>query len=576
MSFDVSKTAANAVLYTVLMFFTLLAFGAAGWFQNLPAHLSAFCTLSPPEDGTVTSTDHFLTARRSAGVWSLGLSFFASGMGAWVLYGTTEMGATPELSWLGVIGYSFASAFPAICIGIWLGPVVNRASESKAFSTTDFGRKRYGRCMQVAVAIVSGFYMFIYMVAELTSVSNVYALLTGIDSKKYGIGVTIAMGAITIFYTMVGGVPASIVTDKFQGVIMATLVILLTFAVSLNDENHVNRSEFDLASNWTGQGAKAAVTLIIAIISAELFNQSTWIRVFAAKDDKTMRRGFGLGAVMVFLLMMFFGVMGMLAYANDPEAYDNGEKLAFLAFFDLLAPLKTGWDILTLILVTALAASSIDSLQNGIASIFSRDLIKAGWNPIWVTRIFIAAINVPAIWMASDKYDVISLFLVADIVCAMAVFPVFLGLQTEDWGILKAPTELGAFLGCFGGFVAVVVMGIINNLEGTIFKYFWLRNQGICALCGTETLVTFIVTPLVSLIVTYVASYLDIMIRGDRARSPIIPVAFDNDEKEETEEPQSEEAEGGSEPHKYNSEMLTKETPPTDEELAEDEEVIDA
>lgn len=29
----------------------------------------------------------------------------------------------------------------------------------------------------------------------------------------------------------------------------------------------------------------------------------------------------------------------MLAYANDPEAYDSGEKFAFLAFFDLLAPL---------------------------------------------------------------------------------------------------------------------------------------------------------------------------------------------------------------------------------------------
>jgi hypothetical protein len=26
--------------------------------------------------------------------------------------------------------------------------------------------------------------------------------------------------------------------------------------------------------------------------------------------------------------MMFFGIMGMIAYANDPEAYDNYEKFA--------------------------------------------------------------------------------------------------------------------------------------------------------------------------------------------------------------------------------------------------------
>ena len=562
MGFDVSKEAANAVLYSVLVFFTLLAFGAAGYFKALPGHISDFCTLKPASSsssssldgkgvgGYVSNTDHFLTARRSAGVWSLALSFFASGMGAWVLYGTTEMGATPELSWLGVIGYSFASAFPAICIGIWLGPLVNRMSADKAFSTTDFGRARYGRCMQVAIAIVSGFYMFIYIVAELTSISNVYALLTGEDSKRYGIGITVALGIFTIFYTMVGGVPASIVTDKFQGVIMAILVILLTFAVSLEDENSVSREEFDQASNWTGQGAKAALTLVIAIASAELFNQATWIRVFAAKDDRVMRRGFGLGAVMVFFLMMFFGVMGMIAYANDPEAYDNFEKFAYLSFFDLLESLKNGWHILTLILVTALSASSIDSLQNGLASIFSRDLVKAGWNPVWVTRFFIAAINIPAIWMASDKYDVISLFLVADIVCATAVFPVFCGLQTKDYGILKAPTEVGAFLGCIAGFITVVVMGIINDLDGNFLKYFWLRNEGICALCGNETMITFIMTPTMSVIVTYLATYLDLMFRGERARSPLIPIAFDKDDVE-TESPPSEEAEEGSDPIKF-------------------------
>jgi len=42
-------------------------------------------------------------------------------MGAWVFYGSTEMGATPQLSWLGVIGYSAASGFPAIIFCL-IGP----------------------------------------------------------------------------------------------------------------------------------------------------------------------------------------------------------------------------------------------------------------------------------------------------------------------------------------------------------------------------------------------------------------------------------------------------------------------
>ena len=222
----------------------------------------------------------------------------------------------------------------------------------------------------------------------------------------------------------------------------------------------------------------------------------------------------------------------MIAYALDPEAYDNFEKFSFLAFFDLLEPLGNGWHILVLILVTALAASSVDSLQNGMTSILSHDLVKLGWSPTTVSRFLMVAANVPAFYLASEKYDVISLFLVADLVCATSVFPVFLGLQREDYGILKAPTELGAFLGCVAGVATVLVNGTINDVDGGIFEYFWLKNDGICALCGTKTMISFIVTPIMSAVVTYVASAIDLAIRGDRARQPLIPIAFDKDDME--------------------------------------------
>jgi solute:Na+ symporter, SSS family len=328
----------------------------------------------------------------------------------------------------------------------------------------------------------------------------------------------------------VAGLPASIVTDKFQGIIMGLLVILLTLAVTTNKENHVSRSQFSRASNWTTEGLQAAVTLILAICSAELFNQGNWQRVWAAESVPAMRKGLVIGSVMVFFLMMFFGIMGMLAYAKDPDSYDNFEKFAYLSFFDLLGPMKTGWHIMTLILVTALAASSVDTLQNALSSIFSRDLVKIGWNPKWIARAFMVIVNIPAVFLASKKFDVINLFLVADLVCATAVFPVFLGLQTNDKGILKAPTELGAFCGIISGFVTVLVNGVINGVKGDLFEYFWLRNGGICSLCGTKTMVSFIITPVVSLVMTYIFSFLDIMVRGERARRPLITVPFDDDD----------------------------------------------
>ncbi|CAB9510411.1 expressed unknown protein [Seminavis robusta] len=534
MAFNVSEAAAYAVLYIVLGVFSLLAVGSTGMLSCLPESISRCFTLgnnsSAGDHEKMKTTDYFLSARNSASSVSIALSFFASGMGAWIVYGTTEMGATPSLSWLGVLGYASASAFPAVLI-TWLGPKVRNYMDEngsgKAFGTTDFGRQRYGRVMQVATAVVSVFYMFIYIVAELTSISNVFALLVNNFSDSFGLTVTISLGAITVLYTTFAGLPASILTDKFQGIIMALLVLMLTIAVCAFQENRVTREEFALASNWTTDGLMAAVTLFIAIVCAELFNQATWQRVWAAEDEKALRRGFLVGSAMVFLLMAFFGIMGMIAYANDPESYDNFEKFAFLAFFDLLAPMGNGWHVLVLILVTALAASSIDSLQNGITSIFSADLVKIGWNPKWITRALVVSINVPAIYMASIQYDVISLFLVADLVCATSVLPVFLGLQTRDWGLLKAPTELGAISGCIAGVVTVLINGVVNDADGGLFDYFWLRNDAICALCGSKTMVSFIITPLISGFFTYLVSFLDILARGDRARMPLIPLPFD-------------------------------------------------
>lgn len=96
MTFDVSKGAAYAALYSVLAFFTLLAVASAGWLAAcLPKRVAMCCSLGGNTNNSSSSssnngggggwtTDYFLSARNSASPWAIGLSFFASGMGAWV------------------------------------------------------------------------------------------------------------------------------------------------------------------------------------------------------------------------------------------------------------------------------------------------------------------------------------------------------------------------------------------------------------------------------------------------------------------------------------------------------------
>jgi solute:Na+ symporter, SSS family len=97
MEFNVSEGAAYAVLYGILFLFALLALGSAGWFHEyVPTWLANVCLLQRQQrellhqkqnenDGApmrtlLSSSDYFLAARNSAGPWTLGLSYFASGV----------------------------------------------------------------------------------------------------------------------------------------------------------------------------------------------------------------------------------------------------------------------------------------------------------------------------------------------------------------------------------------------------------------------------------------------------------------------------------------------------------------
>jgi SSS family solute:Na+ symporter len=549
MTFDTSQAAAYGVLFSVLGIFAFIAIASANYLRCcLPARLNkifvlrsasskeASSTGDPTEEGL--TADFFLSARNSASAAKIAFSFFAAGMGSWVLYGPTELGAIPSLSWLAIIGYAIASASPAIVV-CFVGPRMRKICQEKSFSITDFGRKRFGRIMQVVIGIIGTFYLFIYIVAEMTAISNIFGLICGLtpdeqSTTRYTVGVAVAVGAVTLTYTSIAGLPSSIVTSIIQSLVMIILVLLLLFALTLNPQNKITKEDFALVSNWTTDGLMTGVTLILAVLSAEMFNLGTWQRVWAAEDDRAMRRGFAAGSAMVFLLMMFFGVMGMLGYALDPSSYDNGTKYAYLAFFNLLEPLSNAWHIITLILVTALTTSTVDTLQNALLSTLSSDLIKSS-KAKWISRFLVVAINIPAIILSAKRYDVISLFLVADLVCATSVLPLMLGFLTEDklYGWIPAPTELGAFLGCISGLGTVLVIGRVFHAEGGVFHYFWLPNGAVCSLCGYKTMITFIITVISGGFFALLFSKLDILIRGERARRPLLGKAVEEESVEE-------------------------------------------
>lgn len=464
--------------------------------------------------GEKDAQDYWYSARGSQGWISLGLSFFASSMGAWVIFAAPEVGANS--SWWGVLGYATASTFPFVLL-CFLGPMV-RSRYGEGFCVTDWVLQRFGRRMQILVAIISVFYMWIYLVAELTSMGNLIRDFAGLDPLHTLIPVSIC----TLLYTMAGGLPASLWTDRLQGVIMV-ITILITIIACMTGLD-IKEEAWKKASDWNDKGFEAFVTLILAILGAELFNMGNWQRVYAAKDTANLRKGLTFGAMLIFPTMMLFGICGILAEARDQSRAEPTLVVKALALFDLLGSQSKGVACIAFALGTCMVTSSVDSLQAGLLSVISQEVTKLNRSPMILTLLgqaFVLVVNVPAIIFAHEAtkdvllgLDVINLFLIADLVTLAIAVPVFAGLGS-------LATENGALFGSFAGFITIMGFGWIEfetfkaGLEmftlmafGNIQKEAMERGTPIEAGLGaTRTCIIFFVLPIVTGAATFLVSW---------------------------------------------------------------------
>eukprot|EP00418_Pyrodinium_bahamense_P000442 CAMPEP_0179011288 /NCGR_PEP_ID=MMETSP0796-20121207/585_1 /TAXON_ID=73915 /ORGANISM="Pyrodinium bahamense, Strain pbaha01" /LENGTH=209 /DNA_ID=CAMNT_0020706659 /DNA_START=274 /DNA_END=899 /DNA_ORIENTATION=+ len=168
-------------------------------------------------------SEAYLMARNSQSTLALSLSFFASGAGAWVLF------TVPEAAILGgpvaVAGYTISCMLPLAIFGL-IGPYFRRELP-KACTFFDYLQARYGFFVNAYCTLVSLFYMFLYLSAELTSVGS---CIVSLSELKDPLGPVFATSLVTLAYTSVGGMPVSLLTDKVQGVGVFFFTILVCAA----------------------------------------------------------------------------------------------------------------------------------------------------------------------------------------------------------------------------------------------------------------------------------------------------------------------------------------------------------
>jgi Na+/proline symporter len=374
------------------------------------------------------SLEDYLVSRNRVGTGMALATIVASAMGAWILFSPPEVGATSGLA--GIVGYCIGQATPAALFA-FMGTRM-RFLMPAGHSLNEYVLHRFGRAMYRLTLAIVVFYMFVYLAAELTAIAKAVELMAGVPLWLTALLVITAV----FIYTLVGGLEATIFTDAIQFAVIVPL-LLLSFGIAVyalggwgNAVAPVRDVAPQLLTLANGPGIKFGATLVIAVISAEMFNQTNWQRIYACKSDTVVRRSF-LGSFLVIWPMLFIaGLLGILAMNfgfNDDRA-----------FFSLIQALELpSWvSIAVLVLVLALVMSSLDSLLNGIASLFTTDLLrifpeKSTNGILNLTRLITFIAGIPAILIAARGYNVLYLFLLADLVCAGALFPVLFGLYSK-------------------------------------------------------------------------------------------------------------------------------------------------
>ncbi|MGB7086220.1 MAG: Na+/proline symporter [Phormidesmis sp.] len=385
------------------------------------------------------SLEDYMVSRNQVGGAMALATVTASAMGAWILFSPPEAGSAFG-GLTAILGYCLGSA-AAVFVFVFVGPRL-RQIMPWGHSLNEYVRHRFaaqrsaGRLMYLLTVGVMLLYMFVYLAAELTAIAQALQLVIAVPLVVTSIVVITAV----FLYTAYGGLKATILSDAVQFALIVPL-LLVCFGATVSALGGFGAAFSPVADNLPAllslgniDGLRFGATLVIAIVAAELFNQGNWQRVYACRSDQTVRRAF-LGSALVILPLIFIsGLLGLIAAGFDISGPT--------AFFDLLQSLAVpSWLLIGVILLAlALVMSSLDTLLNGISSVFTSDLLRlsGGANEsndeqrvLLISRWLTVAVGIPAVAIAAQGYSVLYLFFVADLLCAALLFPLIFSLYNR-------------------------------------------------------------------------------------------------------------------------------------------------
>ncbi len=424
-----------------------------------------------------SNENEYFVLNKSAGVLGLSLSFYASGMGLWILT------SPAEVAWYGlgydIYGYALSAATPFILIYIF-GPKIADLLPNGA-TLAQFVETKYGNIAQKIVSIVAVIYMGAFLIAEFASISFVFESISSVR----GILISLLIAITTLAYLFRHGFKASYFTDRLQSYgIILLLAIVFTIWLSQNSLSEiVTFANAGGLSSFETFSLKSALAVIIAVTAAEVFSMGYWQRTFSAENSKAIKQASVFSGIGAFLTILLLGIGGAVGAGKGIES----PSLSFIEQLDL-----NNFTIILLVsLATLLVTSSIDTLENAIASTISLDILKKKSEEAKLITLLVVCI---ALVISIEVTSIFNVFLVADLFAACLVFPAFYRIKKSSKDILLIIPFVGSLISVY------------------VYRYLFIDTQvnpgGVFIptdLYGLADLNTFAIGLLSSMVITLVA-----------------------------------------------------------------------
>ncbi len=382
-----------------------------------------FITLGYINLKKISDNKSHIIGDRNESIFSLTTSLSASALGAWILFGPAS-----AATWGGigaVIGYAIGTAAPMLFL-LNFGPKIRREFPY-GVSLTEFVKRRFGTRILKIILILILFYLTIFLIAEVTAIAFLLNLIS-----KTPLWVTSGLTLIIcLLYILRGGFKLSIITDKYQFIIILSIILFSIFLIlgnlEINSYELIKKNSAKLLSKNYIPNYTAGLTFFIAVAATNLFHQGNWQRVFAAKNNFILKKSLIYSSIISFFVVLWMGYIGLISFSLDPKIKPD------LALFEIILS-NDNFLIIVLILILALALtlSTIDTLINAVSSLIiidGKEINKflSGRDIKGKSNKLILLLCVIVFIFASKGYSILYLFLFADLLCCAAVVTIFYG-----------------------------------------------------------------------------------------------------------------------------------------------------